>query len=378
MKNTNYYRCAIPPITCILMIFLILSVDLQTLKAQSQYVTPDSLGNITFTPGLRIQTRYTYDEVDKNNDIFIRRLRLKGKGKVFDLAKYYFEVKIDNAGRFNRQPRAQVENAWLNFPINPDLAIRVGLYDMVFSRNALTSDSKLLLMDRSLIKGALTVLGIADNTVGVLAHGRPLGGRFSYGFGIFDNIGFEVAQSEETLVRQADGGMFTGRVVYDFLDPAPVGGYGDYKGSYIGQGHRLSLAANGAYLSKARIGDSEFDLFAWGVDLFFNNGPATIEAEYDSYKENVKNGGTPDIVGSGWYAQAGYLLFSVAELTARYQELDANDNEDSDKLQWTSVGLNYYIRGHNLKIQAEYIFKKEQGDNKINNDLFQVQLQFDY
>jgi phosphate-selective porin len=360
------------------MIFLILSVDLHTLKAQSQYVTPDSTGNITFTPGLRIQTRYTYDQEDKNNDIFIRRLRLKGKGKVFDLAKYYFEVKIDNAGRFNRQPRAQVENAWLNFPVNSDLAFRVGLYDMVFSRNALTSDSKLLLMDRSLIKGALTVLGLADNTVGVLVHGRPLGGKFTYGFGIFDNIGFEVAESEGNLARQADGGMISGRVVYDFLDPAPVGGYGDYKSSYIGQGQRLSIAANGAYLSKARIGDSEFDLFAWGVDLFFNNGPVTLEAEYDSYKEDVKNGGTPDIVGNGWYAQAGYLLFSVVELAARYQELDANDNDDSDKLQWTSVGLNYYIRGHNLKIQAEYILKKEQGENSINNDLFQVQLQFDY
>ena len=378
MQNANSYQWKIPSITGSLLIFLILSVDLSTLMAQSQYVTPDGEGDITFTPGLRIQVRYAYDQEDDNNDIFIRRLRLKGGGKIFDLGKYYFEVKIDNAGRFNRQPRAQVENAWMNFTIKPEIAIRVGLYDMVFSRNALTSDSKLLLMDRSLIKGALTVLGLEDNTVGVLVHGRPLEGRLTYGFGIFDNLGFEVAQSEETLTRQADGAMVTGRVVYDFLDPAPVGGYGDYRGSYIGNGQRLSFGVNGAYLSKARIGDSEFDLFAWGADLFFNSGPVTFEVEYDSYKENIKNGSTPDIVGSGWYAQAGYLLFSVAELTARYQELDANDNDDSDKLQWSSVGLNYYIRGHNLKIQAEYIFKKEQGDKKINNDLFQVQLQFDF
>ena len=109
MKNAKNNRCIMPSITAILIIFLILSVDLSILKAQAQYVTPDSTGNITFTPGLRIQTRYTYDQEDKNNDIFIRRLRLKGKGKVFDLGNYYFEVKIDNAGRFNRQPRAQVE-----------------------------------------------------------------------------------------------------------------------------------------------------------------------------------------------------------------------------------------------------------------------------
>jgi hypothetical protein len=42
---------------------------------------------------------------------------LKGGGKFFSAGKYYFEVKIDGAGRFNRTPRAQVENAWMNFNV---------------------------------------------------------------------------------------------------------------------------------------------------------------------------------------------------------------------------------------------------------------------
>ena len=62
----------------------------------------------------------------------------------------------------------------MNFNVAKNVNLRAGLYDFVFSRDALTSDSKLLLMDRSLIKDALTVLGFADNTVGVLVHGRPL------------------------------------------------------------------------------------------------------------------------------------------------------------------------------------------------------------
>ncbi|MCK5703762.1 MAG: hypothetical protein KAI29_21540, partial [Cyclobacteriaceae bacterium] len=97
----------------------------------------------TFKPGLRIQTRYDREHDangNRNNDFFIRRLRLKGGGKVFDVAKYYFEVKIDNTGKFNRTPRAQVENAWLDFKIKESFIIRAGLFDMVFSRNALTSD----------------------------------------------------------------------------------------------------------------------------------------------------------------------------------------------------------------------------------------------
>jgi len=343
-------------------------------------LTPDGQGNITFTPGLRIQTRYDLErdeEGHRNNDFFIRRLRIKGGGKVYDIANYYFEVKIDNTGKFNRTPVAQVENAWLDFKIKDALIIRGGLFDMVFSRNALTSDSKLLLMDRSLIKGGLTVLGIADNTVGFLVHGRPMDGHLSYGAGIFDNLGFEILGDTTILSRKSDGAMFTGRIGYNFFDPASPGGYGDYRGSYNGQGKRLTISANAAYLSKAQIGDREFHLFAYGVDAFYNTGNLVIEAEYDAYREDATHEGDQNINGSGWYVQAGYMIFPKIELATRYQEFDMDNNVETDNLMWTTIGINYYLRGHNLKIQAEYTFKREQVEDP-DNDLFQVQLQFDF
>ena len=46
---------------------------------------------------------------------------------------------------------------------------------------------KLLFMDRSLIKEQLTLVGMADNTDGVMLHGRPHCGRYEYAFGIFDS-----------------------------------------------------------------------------------------------------------------------------------------------------------------------------------------------
>ena len=373
-RELNYSFSSIGILIAILGLFLI-TIPLQ---AQSQYVTPDGEGDITFTPGLRIQTRYTYNEVDKNNDIYIARVRLKGNGKVFNLASYYFEVKIDNVGRFNKTPSAEVENAWLNFPVIQDFDLRVGFYDIVFSRNALTSDSKLLLMDRSLIKDAITGLGMADNTIGVLAHGRPLGGHLSYGFGIFDNLGFEIEGMDSTiLARKSDGIMTAGRLVYDFLDPAPSGGYADYQSSYLGKGQRLTLGTNAAYLSKAQIRDSELAIIAWGADLFFNYGPATIEAEYDSYNQDFTAAGIPDMTGGGWYAQGGYLFHPLFELVARYQEFDPDKDVTNDKLKWTSIGFNMYIRGHKLKIQAEYTFKTEES-NEVDNNAIQVQLQLDF
>jgi len=334
----------------------------------------DGTSTVTLTPGLRLQPRYTYDNLDRNNDFFIARTRLKAKGEAFGLASYYAEIKIDNMGRFAREVSAQVENAWLDFPAFRDVAIRVGLSDAVFSRNALTSDSKLLLMDRSLIKDALTTLGLADKTIGVLVHGRPIGGHFEYSTGVFDNLRFDQATSP--TAKQADGAMVMGRLVAHLLDPAPSRGYADYQSSYLGRGRRLAIGVNVAYLSKAREGAQRFDIDGWGADLFFNTGPFTLEAEYDRFEEAML-GGRPDVLGQGWYVQGGYLFHGRFELATRYQLLDPNRGVSGDRSRWTSGGFNIYIRQHSLKVQTDYTFKREQG-NAIQNDAFQSQLQLDF
>lgn len=339
------------------------------------YLTPLSFGplcgDITFKPGLRIQTRYRYDDAIRNNDFFIRRFRLKASGMVFDLAKYGAELKIDNVRRHGKDPKAEVENAWVDFPVCDEFVyIRVGLYDLPFSRNALTSDSKLLFMDRTLIKFALTDFGLADNTIGILMHGRPYQGLLEYAFGIFDNDKFEKIGSQGE--KHSGQLMPAGRIVLNVLDPStPPDGYADYKESYLCEGQRLAIGVNAAYLGSAEDGQERFDLFACGTDLFFNYGPYTFQAEYDWYKEDDK--------GYGWYVQGGYLFSCCCyplEVAARYETLDPVSRSDRRKTQLASAGLNVYIREHHLKVQSDYTYKKER--HTRDHDAFQIQLQFDY
>ena len=331
-------------------------------------------GDITFSPGLRIQPRYSFDGNNNNNDFMIQRFRLKAGGKAYDLAKYYLELKIDGTGRFEASPSAQVENAWLDFPLVEDeVYLRAGLYDIPFSRDALTSDSKLLFMDRSLIKDALTGIGDADNTIGLMLHGRPYCGRFEYAVGIFDNVFFEKVGPAGT--RDSKELMPAGRVAVCLLDPATaLDGYGDYWASYIGQGHRLDLGLNAGRLGHSFDGPLKLDHeSAVGADLFFNSGPYVFQSEFDWFVEDLV--GVSDIDGNGWYAQGGYLLSydHPVELAARYQVLDSDLLADT--LRWTSLGLNFYIRDHNLKIQTDYTFR----DGGIfDDDLYQIQLQLDF
>jgi hypothetical protein len=330
---------------------------------------------LTFIPGMRLQSRYVYDDQNGNHSVYVARLRLKAKGGLFGRAQYGTEIKIDNLGRAETDPRAELENAWLEMPVSPDLAIRAGLYDVPFSRNALTSDSRLLFVDRSLIKDALTRLGLADNTIGLMGHGRPLKGRLEYAAGIFNNLQFKRVGTSAT--KQSDSLMKAGRIAFNFLDPAKRGGYADYQSSYLGQGRRLSLGAHAARLRDAREGANEFNLSAWGLDLFFNRGPLTLEAEYGRFREDML-GATPALLGDGWFAQAGYLLpFFPFELIARHQQLDPDHNLSDNRLRWTSLGGNIYIRDHYLKLQTEYTFRRGQV-NARQKGLVQVQLQFDF
>lgn len=340
-------------------------------------VTPD----ITFKPGVRLQVRYLYDDVAGNNEIAVQRFRMKGAGQAWK-AKYGLELKIDNTGRTGASPSAAVENGWIEYSPLTALTTRAGLYDVPFSRDALTSDSKLLFMDRSLIKDALTGFGLADNGIGAMAYGRPLEGHLEYGLGVFNNDKFD---GLGTATRRTGSVMPVGRIAVDLLDPAPPGGYADYRASYIGQGRRLSIALNGAWLHNGKVNPTQhFDLYAWGTDLFFNYGPFTFQGEYDWFRQT----GNVDQSNQGWFVQGGYLIeplrealkesapwFPDLELAARYQDRDAK-SFDPNRERRTSVGMNIYIWQHNLKFQTEYSFRHI--NNRPDGNLFQIQLQLDF
>lgn len=381
-KKNNERRRALRRLLMALALMLLAG----PLWPQSQHVTPDGKGNITFVPGIRMQVRYEYNDIDQNNDFYIKRMRWKGKGNIFDVASYNFEIKVDNTGKFNQAPRALLEHAWFTVPLIDELlTFRIGIEDDVFSRNALTSDSKLLFMDRSQIKEALTVLGVTDNTIGALIYGRPVGGHVTYSAGVFDNLGFNNEGGLDALARKSQGAMTVARVAVDLLDPAnPNGSYDDYRSSYIGEGQHLTIGGNVANVVKTELGDDEFNLFCWGIDAFYNYGPFSIEGEYDKYREHfteTSNGPIPDIQGDGFYLQTAYLVLPKLELALRYQELDQDHDFNHEimggKIMWTSIGANYYIRGHTFKVQAEYTFKREM-EKEIDNDVLQVQLQLSF
>jgi hypothetical protein len=220
-----------------------------------------------------------------------------------------------------------------------------------------------------------------------MARGRPLGGHLEYAVGAFNNDqfgGLNTPIITNGNNKRSGQVMPVGRIAVELLDPAPAGGYADYKASYVGQGRRLSIGGNAEYLGNAENVLQEFDVYALGTDLFFNWGPWTLQGEYDFFRQT----GNVDRSNSGWFVQGGYLLeplnkglaevapwFPDLELAGRYQMVDAKSFSTESERR-SSIGLNAYIHDHNLKVQTELSFRNL--EDSADNKLYQVQLQLDF
>jgi len=331
---------------------------------------------LTFQPGYRIQTRYAYYESSSTNDIMIRRVRFKAKGDAFGIAKYYVEMKIDNSAQEGKTPKAKIETVYLDFKLHENIYLKVGIYDVPFTRSLLTSDSKVLFMDRSIVTNKLAKLGLVDNTQGLLFHGRPMDGHLEYSFGVFDNEVFELANGQTS--KWSKSLMTAGRLGLNLFDEEgkpSSRGYADYRASYVGKGKRLSLGVNAVQLKNVHENNSQYNLSAIGADVFANYKSLSFEAEYNKIKK--------DINSSGWYTQIAYLLpvelgrNIKIEPNLRYQEYDNNVDIVGDRVDATSFGFNFYFKGHNLKAQMDYTMYGEE-TTELDNNIFQIQLQLDF
>ena len=205
--------------------------------------------DVTMELGLRLQPRVVLARgieafgggPEWQRDFLVRRSRIKIGGKVHGVS-YGLEWRLDatglNAGIAAPPPISGLENGWLQWPITgPEFQVKAGLYDQPFSRDRLTSDSKQMVVDRSLVSGVPNVLGLADNAIGVDFRGKIDGGRYTYVAGVYDNRTIWSA-------LQNSMPMFVGRIDFNYGETGNV-----YRDAHFGDGAWYCLGVNGSYQS---------------------------------------------------------------------------------------------------------------------------------
>jgi phosphate-selective porin len=156
--------------------------------------------------------------------------------------------------------------------------------------------------------------------------------------------------------------------------------------SHLGVGRHLVLGATLVTqqgISYQRRGASDpggsEDRLLWGVDLSGHVGPFTAQAEWYEWKVESTTRGT--VKPRGMYVQAGVYLPYGLEPAARFEHFTEDVGRPESRQLIFTGGLNWYLMGHGLKVQANYVHKAlDRGatgwlpaQDKVN--LYQLQLQ---
>ena len=64
------------------------------------------------------------------------------------------------------------------------------------------------------------------------------------------------------------------------------------------------------------------------------------------------------------------------EIAGRYTNVNANDFYDNNDLNQYTIGFSKYVVGHNLKVQTDFSYTTEQGEN--DKLLFRLQTEFNF
>jgi phosphate-selective porin len=309
----------------------------------------------------RVQVRYTgWDQSGAEENSFqIRQARLRLDGDAFPHVTY--EVQLDADASSGSNP-LRLRDANLVFNYHPWLQLKAGQFKTPFGAEQLTTSDRLHSLDRALLD-ALTParqLGIMLSSApdsDVLSRGST-GHKLDYAVGYFNGNGVNRAGNDNR------SGMAVARIV-----AAPDAGksFGAHfftsKDAAVTASDQVGLALPGR-----RNG--------YGFDVHIRQGPLSLRAELAELRFDPEPQGEDGRTRRGFYIQPTYqVMKDRVELWYRYDYFDPDtDLEDNSDKRWSHVGINYFVRGHQYKVQAEYVARRERG-TALEDDRFLVQLQ---
>ncbi len=323
----------------------------------------------------RIQGRATLTEQDEDGQapvtgMVIRRLRIVFQGNATGpQLTYYIQLAFSNQD-MESDLRSPLRDAYFTWQIARDAKLRVGQMKVPFDRQRLNSSSALQMADRSMVVAELNL----DRDVGVQLFSEDLlglDGKLGYAFGIFGGDG-------RNRLAEVFGLLYAAR-----LELRPMGSFEDDVEADIKREPTPKLAVGLAFAYNQNTNrprsttelpyeDARFSYVHAGADAIFKwrGFSAQAEALLRRADRNERTGavdGEPEQFYSrsawGAFVQAGQMLTENAEICARYGYLEPLTGTDPEltRAHELGPGASYYLREHNLKVQADYLFSPRSG-----------------
>lgn len=289
-----------------------------------------------------------------NDRFYLRRARLNATGKF--LEEFDFRLEMDLAGSLANASalRAQLTDAFVNWNRYREANVKVGQFKTPFGFEQLYADPRLLTIERSLVNDRLTL----SRQVGVQVGGELLDQRLTYAVGAFNGNGVNNSANDDNRFL---------RVVR--LTALP------WRGSLFGGPATWSVGVSGFSSHDANVSS--------GTEFGFDSTPATadrdnifagrreglgidthlVSGRFELWVEELRMIWKPTsqrprakVESEGWSVQAGaYVIQHRLQLVLKGESFDPRKDAALDVTRTETLGLNWYLKGHDLKLMADYL-----------------------
>lgn len=340
-------------------------------------------GDFVFKPYLLVQTSanfnwYDDEGLDKaynqdniaNSGFSVPYAILGFTGKAF--GKVSFNLSINAAASGG----ALLQQAWFDVQMKKSLALRVGKFKTPFSHAYLTTLGEAMLPQMPVSLTSPVILPYSLNAVtpnigtgfdlGVELHGL-VADKFGYEVGLFNGTGASVNTASKTVSDDwhIPSLLYAGRLTY-----MPKGVMPSTQGNpnrlhedkiLIGLSGSINVESENESTNDTRVG-IEFamlknKLYLAGEAYYMHVGFTERQKIYETY----------DFLGG--YVQGGYFVAPRLQAALRYDFFNRNGTNKDGFLNMPAVGLNYFFKGCNLKMQAMYQYIARSGhETQLDRD----------
>ncbi|WP_304194287.1 porin [Phocaeicola plebeius] len=354
-----------------------------SLAGREGFTIASKKGDFVFKPYLLVQTSanfnwYDDEGLDKaynqdnvaNSGFAIPYAVLGFTGKAFGKVSFNLSLNAAATGA------ALLQQAWFDVELKKQFSIRVGKFKTPFSHAYLTTLGETLMPSLPLSLTAPVILPYSLNAVtpnigtgfdlGVEVHGL-LADKFGYEVGLFNGTGISVNTAGKTFSDDwhIPSLLYAGRFTY-----MPKGVMPSTQGNpnrlnedklMLGVSTSLNVESENESTNDYRAG-LEFAMLKrklyLGAEMYYMHVGFTKRQKIDQGYHYL-----------GGYVQGGYFVTSRLQATARYDFFNRNGMDTNGFMNMPAVGINYFFKGCNLKLQAMYQFVGRWGhDTQLDRD----------
>lgn len=333
------------------------------------YLLVQTAANLNYYDDEGLDPAYNQDNI-ANSGFSIPYAILGFTGKAFNMVTFNLSINAAASGG------ALLQQAWFDVQLKRQFAIRVGKFKTPFTHAYLTTLGETLMPVMPISLTAPVILPHSLNAVtpnigtgfdlGVEIHG-VVKEKFGYEVGIFNGTGSSVNVASKTFSDDwhIPSLLYAGRVTYmpKGVMPATQGNPNllNEDKMLFGLSTSLNVESENESTNDYRAG-AEFAMLKkrlyLGAEIYYMNVGFTKRQKIDESYNYL-----------GGYVQGGYFVTNRLQATARYDFMNRNGLDTNGFLNMPAVGINYFFKGCNLKLQVMYQFTGRTGhDTQLDRD----------